>query len=67
VAQHLRTAARKDRGALGPLATRIEHVGSTAAPGLAAKPIIDIDLVIDSWADLPTPPRSSSPVRPLVA
>ena len=28
------------------LATTIEHVGSTAVPGLAAKPIIDIDIVI---------------------
>ena len=28
--------------ALGPLAVRIEHVGSTAVPGLAAKPIIDL-------------------------
>jgi GrpB-like predicted nucleotidyltransferase (UPF0157 family) len=28
--------------ALGPLATSIDHVGSTAVPGLAAKPIIDI-------------------------
>jgi GrpB-like predicted nucleotidyltransferase (UPF0157 family) len=27
--------------ALGALAERIEHVGSTAVPGLAAKPIID--------------------------
>lgn len=28
--------------ALGPLAQRMEHVGSTAVPGLAAKPIIDL-------------------------
>jgi len=28
--------------ALGPRASRIEHVGSTAVPDLAAKPIIDI-------------------------
>ncbi|WP_417486421.1 GrpB family protein [Maricaulis sp.] len=28
--------------ALGDAATRIEHVGSTSVPGLAAKPIIDI-------------------------
>jgi GrpB-like predicted nucleotidyltransferase (UPF0157 family) len=28
--------------ALGPLAVIIEHVGSTAVPGLAAKPIIDL-------------------------
>ena len=27
---------------LAPLAPRIEHVGSTAVPGLAAKPVIDI-------------------------
>ena len=29
-------------GALGPLAERIEHIGSTAVPGLAAKPIVDV-------------------------
>jgi GrpB-like predicted nucleotidyltransferase (UPF0157 family) len=27
---------------LGPIAVTIEHVGSTAVPGLAAKPIIDL-------------------------
>jgi GrpB-like predicted nucleotidyltransferase (UPF0157 family) len=31
---------------LGPRAIRIEHVGSTSVPGLAAKPIIDILLVV---------------------
>ncbi len=31
---------------LGDLALRIEHVGSTSVAGLAAKPIIDIDVVI---------------------
>jgi GrpB-like predicted nucleotidyltransferase (UPF0157 family) len=30
------------RAALGPTALSIEHVGSTAVPGLAAKPIIDL-------------------------
>lgn len=39
--------------ALGPLATAIEHVGSTAVPGLAAKPVIDIDILLRSPADLP--------------
>ena len=34
------------RGALGELVLRIEHVGSTSVPGLAAKPIIDLDAVI---------------------
>lgn len=33
---------------LGPLAGTIEHVGSTAVPGLAAKPIIDIDVLLRS-------------------
>ncbi len=32
--------------ALGLLALSIEHVGSTSVPGLAAKPIIDIDVVV---------------------
>jgi GrpB-like predicted nucleotidyltransferase (UPF0157 family) len=32
--------------ALGPLAHRVEHVGSTAVPGLAAKPIVDVDVVV---------------------
>ena len=39
--------------ALGPLAQRVEHVGSTSVPGLWAKPIVDIDVVIQSWASLP--------------
>jgi len=30
----------------------VEHVGSTAVPGLAAKPIIDIDVVIRSRDEL---------------
>ena len=38
--------------ALGPLAERIEHVGSTAVPGLAAKPVIDLDVVVRSPADV---------------
>ena len=31
---------------LGDLAMAVEHVGSTSVPGLSAKPIIDIDVVI---------------------
>ena len=38
---------------LGPLAAAVEHVGSTAIPGLAAKPIIDMDVLLRSAADLP--------------
>jgi len=39
--------------AMGDLALRIEHVGSTSVPGLAAKPIIDLDAVIASRQLLP--------------
>ena len=38
---------------MGELALRIEHVGSTSIPGLSAKPIIDLDIVIRSYDDLP--------------
>ena len=34
--------------ALGPLALAIEHVGSTSVQGLSAKPIIDIDVIIEN-------------------
>jgi GrpB-like predicted nucleotidyltransferase (UPF0157 family) len=37
--------------ALGPLAKRIEHVGSTAVPGLAAKPVVDVQVSIDDLDD----------------
>jgi GrpB-like predicted nucleotidyltransferase (UPF0157 family) len=40
--------------ALGSLPAAIEHVGSTSVPGAAAKPIIDIDIVLGSGDDLPT-------------
>jgi GrpB-like predicted nucleotidyltransferase (UPF0157 family) len=32
--------------ALGPLAVRIEHNGSTSVPGLSAKPVIDIQISV---------------------
>ena len=38
---------------LDSMAAAIEHVGSTAVPGLAAKPIIDIDVLLTSAAALP--------------
>jgi GrpB-like predicted nucleotidyltransferase (UPF0157 family) len=37
--------------ALGERALQIEHVGSTSVPGLAAKPIIDVALVVADSAD----------------
>lgn len=39
--------------ALGGLAVAIEHVGSTSVPGLAAKPIIDMDVAVASPAGVP--------------
>jgi GrpB-like predicted nucleotidyltransferase (UPF0157 family) len=37
---------------VAPHAECIEHVGSTAVPGLTAKPIIDIDIVVATPADV---------------
>jgi GrpB-like predicted nucleotidyltransferase (UPF0157 family) len=45
---------RRIRKALGRQALRVEHVGSTSVPGLAAKPIIDILLVVVDSADEPS-------------
>ena len=39
------------RDALGDTALRIEHIGSTSVPGLAAKPIIDLLVVVADVAD----------------
>jgi GrpB-like predicted nucleotidyltransferase (UPF0157 family) len=38
---------------LGTLVLRVEHIGSTAVPGLAGKPVIDLDVVLASPSDLP--------------
>jgi GrpB-like predicted nucleotidyltransferase (UPF0157 family) len=43
--------ADRIRSALASLAIRVEHVGSTSVPGLAAKPIIDIVLAVPDSAD----------------
>lgn len=43
--------ARVIADALGEFALRIEHVGSTSVPGLAAKPVIDILVVVPDSAD----------------
>lgn len=37
----------------GDLIIAVEHVGSTSVEGLSAKPIIDIDLVMESYDRLP--------------
>lgn len=38
---------------LSPFVREIHHIGSTAIPGLAAKPKIDIDAVVADVAELP--------------
>jgi GrpB-like predicted nucleotidyltransferase (UPF0157 family) len=40
------------RDALGTTALRIDHIGSTAVPGLAAKPIIDIQISVAAFEPL---------------
>jgi GrpB-like predicted nucleotidyltransferase (UPF0157 family) len=49
--------AARLRDALGDLALRIEHIGSTSVPGLAAKDLVDVQVSV----------RSLSPKEPLVA
>lgn len=39
------------RAILGDRVVRIDHIGSTSVPGLAAKPIIDISLAVADSAD----------------
>jgi GrpB-like predicted nucleotidyltransferase (UPF0157 family) len=40
--------AARIRDALGPVASRVDHIGSTAVPGLGAKPVIDIQVSVGS-------------------
>ncbi len=42
------------RAAIGAPDLQIHHIGSTAVPGLPAKPIIDIDVVLPEHMDLTT-------------
>ena len=53
--------------ALGPTARRVERVGSTAVPGLAAKPVIDVQVSVprveDEAAYLPAMESLGLPLR----
>lgn len=40
--------AERIRGALGTRVLAVEHVGSTAVPGLVGKPVLDLGLAVDS-------------------
>ena len=46
--QEFSEIGKKMRSALGSVALRIDHIGSTSIPGLAAKPIIDIQISVES-------------------
>lgn len=41
-----KTIASTVRNGLGDLALRIDHIGSTAVPGLAAKDVLDIQISV---------------------
>ena len=46
--------AKRLRAVLDPsLIVGLEHFGSTAVPGLSAKPILDIDLIVSDLTQLP--------------
>ncbi|MET0918376.1 MAG: GrpB family protein [Burkholderiales bacterium] len=52
-AQLYRVEAARIRSALRELALDVQHVGSTAVPGLKAKPILDIAVAIPAHAIVP--------------
>jgi GrpB-like predicted nucleotidyltransferase (UPF0157 family) len=53
-------ASREIRAAIGAFISSIAHIGSTAVPGMAAKPVIDILIGVHSLSDAPLflPPLS---------
>lgn len=46
------TIASRLRNALGSLAARIDHIGSTSVPGLPAKDVIDVQISVAALDDL---------------
>jgi GrpB-like predicted nucleotidyltransferase (UPF0157 family) len=47
-----RDVAGRLRAALGGAALRIDHIGSTAVPGLAAKPFLDVQISVAAFEPL---------------
>lgn len=46
--EEFRQIAESLRAAMGDLAMRIDHIGSTSVPGLAAKDVIDVQITVRS-------------------
>jgi GrpB-like predicted nucleotidyltransferase (UPF0157 family) len=51
------------RRVLGELALRVEHVGSTSVPGLAAKPVVDLQVSVPSLEPMGTYLESLASIR----
>ena len=51
LARQYERVADRIRVALGDRALVVEHIGSTSVPGLAAKPVIDINLIVADSGD----------------
>jgi GrpB-like predicted nucleotidyltransferase (UPF0157 family) len=46
--EEFQAIARVLRRGLGPLALRIDHIGSTSVPGLVAKDVIDLQITVEA-------------------
>ena len=51
--EEFETIRREIQEILGELVMEVHHVGSTAVPGLSAKPIIDLDVELRNRSDFP--------------
>jgi GrpB-like predicted nucleotidyltransferase (UPF0157 family) len=49
-AAEFQAVAQPVRAALGALALRVDHIGSTSVPGLAAKDVIDLQVTVADFA-----------------
>ena len=58
--------ARRLREELSEVAVRIDHIGSTAVPGLDAKPIIDVQISVAALEPVDAPPNRALRLRQAV-